>query len=117
MSEYQEKAKECKCCGKHVPLPTVLKEYSGTVVCPTTFSNIVEYQENRAAQIQALWEYSDQRPYKFLFLNGRVRVHRRHMLKRLSALLDQAVWTNLDLGNGPIKLLDSKYEFEKFNVT
>jgi hypothetical protein len=44
MSEYQEKAKECKCCGKHVPLPTVLKEYSGTVVCPTTFSNIVEYQ-------------------------------------------------------------------------
>jgi hypothetical protein len=44
MSDYQEKAKECKCCGKHVPLPTVLKEYSGTVVCPTTFSNIVEYQ-------------------------------------------------------------------------
>jgi len=24
MSIYQEKAKECKCCGKHVPLPTVL---------------------------------------------------------------------------------------------
>ena len=44
MSEYQEKAKECKCCGKHVPLPTVLKEYNGIVVCPTTFSNIVEYQ-------------------------------------------------------------------------
>jgi len=21
MSTYQEKAKECKCCGKHVPLP------------------------------------------------------------------------------------------------
>ena len=44
MSEYQGKAKECKCCGKHVPLPTVLKEYNGMVVCPTTFSNIVEYQ-------------------------------------------------------------------------
>lgn len=44
MSEYQEKAKECKCCGKHVPLPTVLKEYNGMIVCPTTFSNIVEYQ-------------------------------------------------------------------------
>lgn len=43
MSMYQEKAKECKCCGKHVPLPTTLKEYNGIVVCPTTFSNILEY--------------------------------------------------------------------------
>jgi hypothetical protein len=38
------------------------------------------------------------------------------MLDRLSVLLDQAIWTNLDLGNGNIKLLDSKYEFSKFNV-
>ena len=38
MSTYQEKAKECKCCGKHVPLPTVLKEYNGITLCPTTFT-------------------------------------------------------------------------------
>jgi hypothetical protein len=44
MSIYQEKAKECKCCGKHVPLPTILKEYSGVMVCPTTFANIIEYK-------------------------------------------------------------------------
>jgi len=44
MSTYQEKAKECKCCGRHIPLPTVLKEYNGIVVCPTTFSNIAEYK-------------------------------------------------------------------------
>ncbi len=44
MSEYQERAKDCKCCGKHVPLPTVLREYNGTVVCPTTFANILEYK-------------------------------------------------------------------------
>jgi hypothetical protein len=44
MSTYQEKAKECKCCGKHVPLPTVLKEYDGTTVCPATFANIIEYK-------------------------------------------------------------------------
>ena len=25
MSEYQERAKGCKCCTKHVPLPTTLK--------------------------------------------------------------------------------------------
>jgi hypothetical protein len=44
MSIYQEQAKECKCCGKHVPLPTVLKDYNGIKVCPTTFDNIIEYK-------------------------------------------------------------------------
>jgi hypothetical protein len=34
MSIYQDKAKECKCCGKHVPLPTVLKEYNGILGMP-----------------------------------------------------------------------------------
>lgn len=45
MSIYQEKAKECKCCGKHVPLPVILKEYNGLKVCPTTYENIVEYKK------------------------------------------------------------------------
>ncbi len=44
MSTYQEKAKQCKCCSKHVPLPTVLKEYNGETICPTTFANILEYK-------------------------------------------------------------------------
>jgi hypothetical protein len=44
MSIYQERAKECKCCGKHVPLPVRLKEYDGIKVCPTTFDNIIEYK-------------------------------------------------------------------------
>ena len=44
MSIYQERAKECKCCSKHVPLPTVLKEYEGLMLCPTTFSNVIEYK-------------------------------------------------------------------------
>lgn len=54
MNIYQEKAKECKCCGKHVPLPTTLKEYNGIMVCPTTFSNIVEYTR--------LWNATGNRP-------------------------------------------------------
>lgn len=54
MNIYQEKAKECKCCGKHVPLPTTLKEYNGVMVCPTTFSNIVEYTR--------LWNINNSRP-------------------------------------------------------
>ena len=54
MNIYQEKAKECKCCGKHVPLPTTLKEYEGNIVCPTTFANIIEYVR--------IWNASGGRP-------------------------------------------------------
>ena len=61
MSTYQEKARECKCCGKHVPLPTVLKEYNGISVCPTTFANINEYKR--------LWTSIGSRP------PGNIRKH------------------------------------------
>jgi len=44
MSEYQERAKECKCCTKHVPLPTTLKSYNGLTLCPTTYYNAIEYK-------------------------------------------------------------------------
>jgi len=61
------------------------------------FSNIVEYRENRASQIQALWEYTDSRPYEFLFLNGRLRPHRKCLIDGLRerGLLDHALWSNL----------------------
>lgn len=36
---------ECKCVGKHVPLPTKLVDYSGVKVCPTTYENILEYRK------------------------------------------------------------------------
>ena len=75
------------------------------------------------------------KPYKFLFLNGRARPHRKFLIQSFSQLgmLDQAVWTNLDLHTGstqeitmmrqgkdliaetiPIKLLDSKYEVSRY---
>ena len=54
MSTYQEKARECKCCGKHVPLPTVLKEYNGNSLCPTTFANVLEYKR--------IWKLAGHRP-------------------------------------------------------
>lgn len=54
MSTYQDRAKECKCCGKHVPLPVRLKEYDGIKVCPTTFDNIIEYKR--------IWIESGSRP-------------------------------------------------------
>ena len=61
MSEYQEMARQCKCCTKHVPLPTVMKTYNGLIVCPTTLQNIIEY--NR------LWETFGSRPM------GSIRKH------------------------------------------
>ena len=75
MSIYQDKAKECKCCGKHVPLPTTLKEYAGYMLCPTTFANVVEYKR--------LWISLGSRP------PGSVRKH-------FSDYVQQLVETTID---------------------
>jgi hypothetical protein len=73
---------------------------------------ILDYAENLQAINEYQQKYSIHRPYKFLFLNGRARSHRRHLLHRLESSLEQSIWTNLDSTHGePIKLLDSKYEF------
>ena len=72
------------------------------------------------------------KPYKFLFLNGRTRPHRKYMIERMrdAGLLDYAVWTNLDttplynhtystdLFERPseIQLLPAEYEVEQFHV-
>jgi hypothetical protein len=61
MSEYQELAKQCKCCSKHVPLPTVMKSYNGITVCPTTLQNIIEYKR--------IWDSYGSRPM------GSIRKH------------------------------------------
>ena len=61
MSVYQDQAKECKCCGKHVPLPTTLKEYQGIILCPTSFANVVEYKR--------IWKSIGKRP------TGSIRKH------------------------------------------
>ena len=75
MSTYQEKAKECKCCGKHVPLPTVLKEYNGITLCPTTFTNVIEYKR--------IWKAAGYRPM------GNIRKH-------ISEYVQQIVEETLD---------------------
>lgn len=75
MSIYQERAKDCKCCGKHVPLPTVLREYNGVPLCPTTFSNVVEYKR--------IWVEAGHRP------SGNIRKH-------FSEYVQQLVETSID---------------------
>jgi hypothetical protein len=77
---------------------------------------VLDYEEN----IQAANEYSisvtDHRPYKFLFLNGRHRPHRKQLLDLLKDQLDQSLWTNLDSQNGPIQTLPTEYEYESYQA-
>lgn len=90
------------------------------------FSNIVEYTENQSAQ--AALNYKKHRPYEFLFLNGRLRPHRKALIDglRLEGLLENALWTNLnsrvEMGftsvlqpeqHEPIRLLPPEYEIPR----
>lgn len=99
-------------------------------------TKILDYDENRSAAM--LWEEifrKQQKPYKFLFLNGRARPHRKYLIERFrrSGLLDQSLWTclegkgfnsrilslvedgvNLMLEDRPIKYLPENYEVHMF---
>ena len=95
----------------------------------------IEYNENLWAVEQYQTAWSVDRPYKFLFLNGRARSHRKYLIERLAHLLDQSLWSNLDstlcghrelhywvngkdqlLVPGQIKLLDPYYEVEHYRA-
>lgn len=75
---------------------------------------VLDYKEN----IQAIDAYRQRsgsdRVYKFLYLNGRGRWHRKYLFDQLQDLLPQAIWTNLDTVNGPIQLLPAQYEVPRF---
>jgi len=60
------------------------------------FSNIVEYTENLLASESDLFADPVKR-YEFLFLNGRLRPHRKYLIDALRSqdLLEYALWTNL----------------------
>ena len=95
------------------------------------FTNICEYDENRRAAESSDRVYTSHKPYDFLFLNGRLRPHRRYLIHRLTqlALLDRALWTclqsrtdmpwtsALDLSGMPdqeqIRLLPEHYEIDR----
>ena len=82
MSIYQDQAKECKCCGKHVPLPTVLKTYNEIKVCPTTFENIIEYK--------SIWDKIGSRP------PGSIRKHfSEYVQKIVEDSIDNTVNSNI----------------------
>jgi hypothetical protein len=99
-------------------------------------THILDYEENVQAQQYTTDIFNkQQKPYKFLFLNGRARPHRKYLLERFKQLelLDQSIWTMLDgrgsgnryfnlvengvdlvTQNTPITHLPSQYEFKFF---
>ena len=60
---------------------------------------ILNYQEN-LAEMQRIDDIfnRESKPYKFLFLNGRARPHRKYLYERFKQLgiLEQSLWTMLD---------------------
>jgi hypothetical protein len=92
------------------------------------FTNIVEYTENKESALLAALTQKSSRPYDFLFLNGRLRPHRKWLIDELKSrqLLNRALWTNLSsrvemsftsnlITNKlePIKLLPPEYEIDR----
>jgi hypothetical protein len=104
---------------------------SGWNYCKTDcyFSNIVEYLENlRAHESYPQVYHKQNKPYDFLFLNGRLRPHRKYLIDTMRdrKLLDRALWTNLQSTvdmpwssqlqtseSEPIKLLPEQYEIDR----
>jgi len=74
----------------HGNLPFLVVEYLVT--------QPFNYIENLDAIKKYQTHWKDDRPYKFLFLNGRMRPHRKYLLEHLRArgVLDQGLWSNLD---------------------
>ena len=76
-----------------------------------TLAAMLDYEENLHAIKEYQQQYTTVRPYKFLFLNGRARPHRKYLMHNLQDELTHAIWTNLDPEGGQIRILDPRHEF------
>lgn len=106
-------------------------EYSA-LVYDAFLPKILDYTENLQAIDQINKIHTTNKPYKFLFLNGRARYHRKYLLEifQQNRLLEQALWTNLDVSEldprrsvwnpagtfppVPVKFLPVEYEVERY---
>jgi len=78
---------------------------------------ILDYEDNiQAAEHTESIYTKEQKPYRFLFLNGRHRSHRANAISKLGnrSLLNNSLWTNLDSGNGAIQTLPREYEVSRY---
>lgn len=99
-------------------------------------TRVFDYEENLQAadHCDAIFRQRE-KPYKFLFLNGRARPHRKYLLERLrlQGHLDHSLWTMLDgrgsgtrtfslihdgvdlmTQNTPITMLPDQYEVSRY---
>lgn len=85
-------------------------------------TKVLMYQENTQAMSRSQEIFDKkQKPYNFLFLNGRARPHRKFLHRRLeeSGVLTQALWSWLDrqgfmVRPGTITYLPEKYEVPQY---
>ena len=96
-------------------------------------NRVIGYEQNieQGQRIDEIYSKKN-KPYKFLFLNGRTRPHRKYMIEKLrdAGLLEHALWTNLDTTpiyhhtyktdlldrESAIHLLPEQYEVEKYQT-
>lgn len=96
-------------------------------------NRVIGYEHNveQCRRVDEIYNKSN-KPYKFLFLNGRTRPHRKYMIEKMrdSGLLPHALWTNLDTTpvyqhtyhtdlfsrESAIHLLPSEYEVEQYQL-
>ena len=72
-------------------------------------ASILDYDENVAVQSHTDDIFSKHdKPYKFLFLNGRARPHRKYLYERFkrNGTLDHALWTMLDAKPTVVRTFD-----------
>lgn len=96
-------------------------------------NRVIGYEQNVEQSSRAHEIYSKtNKPYKFLFLNGRTRPHRKYMIEKMhdADLLEHALWTNLDTTpvyhhtyqtdifsrESVIRLLPNQYEVERYQA-
>lgn len=83
-----------------------IDEHYAFVTYEHFMTSILDYSENQHAMknIGNIFE-KKQKPFKFLFLNGRARPHRKFLYEtlRCHGLLDSAIWTMLDGRPSPSK--------------
>ena len=76
-----------------------MEEHYPYIKFDSFIAKTLDYEENVRAQqhIDEIFDKTD-KPYKFLFLNGRGRPHRKYLIEqfRESGLLAQSLWTSLD---------------------
>ena len=81
---------------------------------------IEDYAENIAVMQRSdeIYAVTD-KPYKFLFLNGRSRLHRKYLRERFaqSSLLDQSLWTWLDANADPAQYLELEHQGKNLLIT